>query len=91
MRSLPPSPYRVKIDWARGGASVESVTPTFFFLHFSPSDFHSQRNYSLRAGTTALSLSAGQKLDLDCIYCEIPLEGERACEFVMLCQNIFSV
>lgn len=38
-----------------------------------------------------LSLSAGQKLDLDYVYCEIPLEAERACEFVVLCWDMFSV
>lgn len=71
---------------------MESVTPTFLFLPvFSPSGFHSQRDYSLRAGTTPLSLSAGQKLDLNYIYCEIPLEAKRACEFVVFCWNIFSV
>lgn len=70
---------------------MENVTPTFFFLHFSPSGFHSQRDCSCRAGTTPLSLSAGQKLDLDYIYCEVPLEVERTCEFVVLRWNIFSV
>lgn len=40
---------------------------------------------------TALSLLAGQKLGLDLIYCEIPLEVERACEFLVFCWNSFCV
>lgn len=42
-------------------------------------------------GVTALSLLAGQKLGLDFIYCEIPLEVERAREFLVFCWNSFSV